>query len=190
MENIIQFILVAVFILLFMPFRVSIYLFYDLLLNDGRFSFYIFSKKKKSHFYIKNSSVFIRKKNKSLTEVNLKAYDPNFIFYNEFQKSLLKRIILKKFQISFKIGLKNNVFLTSMLSGFLQIILAGTYGYLCTKSKERHTITSIETDFKEETFTVLVGGRIYVSIITLVLSMIEAYFKKYKKGKVEVEYGK
>ena len=73
-----------------------------------------------------------------------------------------------------------------MLSGFLQIILASIYGYLCTKSKERHTITSIETDFKEKKFTISVGGRVYVSIITLLLSLIEAYFKKYKKGKVEV----
>ncbi|PKK96020.1 MAG: hypothetical protein CVV59_00670 [Tenericutes bacterium HGW-Tenericutes-4] len=179
------------FFLLFLPLGINVNIFFNFFKNLGEFKVKFFNKLKliQLSLYVKNGKLFLKGRKKE-KQIDLKLSDENLIFYNEIQKSILKKIMLKKFQINLYVGIKDNPFLTSMLSGQLQMILGMVFGYLHTKNKEGRTITSVHTNFNEEMLVFEFSGKIYVSIITIFLSIIEAYFRKNKKYEVQKQYGK
>jgi uncharacterized membrane-anchored protein len=61
----------------------------------------------------------------------------------------------------------------------------------CTqKNKESKTTISVHTKFNEEQLLFTFEGAMGVSVMIILLSIIEAYFKKNKKQKGKVVYGK
>lgn len=192
MGNILSIAFIVLFVLVFVPIGINVHLFYDVMSNQGVFFLKLFQKLHlvKTSFFIKNGQIQLLSKHNKLKQINLKLEDENLMFYRELQKSTFKRILLKKFQLTILIGVEKNAFLTSMLSGTIQMVLGVLFGYLYTKNKSSRTITCVNTTFKEEALSVAWNGKIYVSMIALFLSILEAYFKKLKLQGVKKEYGK
>jgi hypothetical protein len=134
MKDIVSAVFLGLFLLLFLPIKIQINLAFDLYKNKGTFFITLFNKLKLpvSSFTLKNGALIVtgKKRNK---QIDLKLTNAQFIYFNELQKSLLGKLILRKFRFDVYVGVKDNAFLTSLISGQLQVLLGMLFGFLYTK---------------------------------------------------------
>jgi hypothetical protein len=193
MQMFIIIILIVLFLLAFVPISFAFKISYNVLTNKGSFKVNIFKKLKifNPRFKIINKKLVIikRKGKKKILELDL--YDPKLAFYNELQKALLKRLMVKRFYFTINLGAKNNAFLTSMLGGYTQVFLATATSYLKCKNSDFNTRTKVNTYYDSEKLNLTFSGQIYISVVGLILSVSQAYYKNnLKQKKVGKSYGK
>jgi hypothetical protein len=180
-------ILIVLFILLFMPIKFRFRFFYNFFTASGNLKFKLLNRIKliNLNFKVVNGEIELITNKGKIKRLPLKIYDPDLEFLNQLQKALFKRLIVKKFYLAINVGVSENPFLTSMLSGYIQAFLGGILSVFSFKSGEFKPITSIKTTFSAEKLDAKLKGQINISIISLALSIVKAYFKKQQKLKLE-----
>jgi len=191
MGNVIGIIGVILFFLVFLPIPIRIKLFYNILCNHGFITIQLFSKFRfKEELYLSGHKVILVQKNGKTKEIDFKPEDQTIIsFYENLQKALLKKMIVKKFFLFITIGIRDNAFLTAMLSGTIQTAISIFFSYLSVKKNDSRTITEVNTNFKEEQFSFVWKAKINISIISILFAILESANKRKKEKKRSILYG-
>jgi len=178
---------IILFGLLFVPINLKFKVFYDLFNNTGNFKFLLFNKIKLINVNLRliNNNIEVTTKKGKKILLPLSCFDANLEFYNQLQKALFKRLIVKRFYLTINVGVSENAFLSSMISGYIQVFLSIILSYFSYKSGEFKPITKIKTHYNEERLNARLKGQINISTIGLFLSIIRAWIKKTQKAKKE-----
>ena len=100
-NNIMRIVLIVLFILLFVPIMLRFKVFYNFFNNTGNLKFTLSNKIKivNLNFKIAEGNIELISKKGKTKRLPLKIYDPDLEFYNQLQKALFKRLIVRKFYL-------------------------------------------------------------------------------------------
>ncbi|NCB48667.1 MAG: hypothetical protein EOM55_03510 [Clostridia bacterium] len=139
----------------------------------------------KFRFYI--NKIFLKDKNKRIS----------FIYYSDLTNQnkireiffllILNNLNIKNLRFMGKVGIKENAFLSSMLSSMLNISSSIGGGIICEKKEVKKFSFAIFPDYFENNFLICFTTSISINIFTILYCFLMAIIIKLKKG--EKEYG-
>ena len=185
MKNLELIILFAFLLILFVPISLKLKMEFNLLINCGKFKVFFLKKIKVIDwkFELIGKSLKITKRNGKIKYYSLVVTDIDFEFIASFQKALFNRLNIKKSSLLFFIGAKNNAFLTSMLTGYITVIINSILAYLKTHKNGVSLSGKVNPNYEGDIVKMQIQSNFALSIVGLMASLIEAKIKKNKKSK-------
>lgn len=181
------FILLIITLILTLPIYVKMYFHFCITENSGYIIIKLFNLKIINYKIIfKNKKILLYNKN-NIKKIDFDLNKEHINFVNELQKELFKRIFLDKLKICVDIGIKNNPFVVSMITGLFKGVLNILYGYISfqkpTSLLQYKFNTYYETNVGIVNVEIFVGISLLNTIFSLIKSKLNCYKKKLKEVK-------
>ena len=100
---------------------------------------------------------------------------------------LLKNVVVKKGEVFFSFGIKEDAFKTAMVVGCVNSLVCSMFAVLINRNKGMKTFVSVEPCYKENKLEVSVLGVVSFSLIDVIKSIncaVLKYFKERRKQNV------
>lgn len=170
-EVLIVFFIVTVFIMaMAFPFKTRVITHVNLLNTKGYYNLKVMRiKLLTGRFFIDENDGFVVENSADLISSN---YNKPFI--KSLSKNLLENINVKKVELYYTGGLKNDAYVSAMLGGFISSVIKIIYSYLSEKYDDVKLYEDVETTFYDNnlefTFSVVVS----VSLMKIMTSIFKA----------------
>ena len=118
-------------------------------------------------------------------EKNKKKNNKNKTLKHHYFLSLMKKVEVKKAELFFNGGTERDVYLVSIVSGYINVFVTSIFAVFMNKYKHMKTFISVEPDFERDRLELTASGVISFSLLDMFLSFIHGvyYMLKERRGK-------
>lgn len=183
-------IILIILVIIAIPILIKIYLSFDILQNRGivRIKIYNFDIINYKIKYKDKKIIFYNKR--KLKEIKLEFDSDKIDFAKEFQKQLLKRMYIKKLEAFFCVGVKENPFVSVMISSLIKITTSILKGVISFQKPTSIIKNEINNTYDENNAKLTISSCLSISITDLVVAFIitkkavnKLKIREYKNGK-------
>lgn len=170
-EVLIVFFIVTVFIMaMAFPFKTRVITHINLLNAKGFYNLKVMRiKLLTGRFFIDKNDGFTVENSADLISSNY-----NKPFVKSLAKKLLEQIDVKKVELYFTGGLKNDSYITAMVSGIVSSTTEMMFSYLSEKYEDVKLYEDIETTFNDDNLEITFSVVVSVSLIKILISIFKA----------------
>ena len=177
---IVFFIVTLIIMAMAFPFKTRLMTHINLLSTKGFYSFKVMRVKLLTgRFYLDNDSGFQVENSNDLVSQNY-----NKPFVKKLTKEFLKRIDIKKVEMYFSGGLKNDAYSSAIICGAVSSTIQSFYSFLSEKFDNVKLYEDVEVLFDENSLEVTADIVISISLISILISIFKANKKNKIKGDV------
>ena len=175
------FIVLNIIIVVISTIRFGVTFTYNILSNIGHIKITIFGIpifSKDITFYISPSNIT----NKNVLHIKLNFKHNSFEYFKSVVEEIVGKIYLQKIQLISYVGIKENAYSTSLITGYNSVIYSGMQSYIKSLNLDTNLDFKINTNWLENNLSILANSTIYISIYDIIWCVLYALIKRRTYG--------